>query len=102
MPPCRQIAIPMNTNSALTGSFNKNFFQHQHFNRRQGRILSGGQLNKEIDAADVYHLIVTTRKTMSFQDDIPSIPIDTFKDHCVIVFQKTSMQGFLKIVNTPN
>ena len=29
---------------------------------------------------------------MIFQDDIPSIPIDDFKDHYVLVFNLTSMQ----------
>ena len=31
-------------------------------------------------------------KAMNFQDDITSIPIDNFKDHCVLVFDLTSMQ----------
>ena len=31
-------------------------------------------------------------KTMNFQDDIPSIPIDNFKDHYVVVSDLTSMQ----------
>ena len=31
-------------------------------------------------------------KAMNFQDDIPSIPIDNFKDHYVLVFGLTSMQ----------
>ena len=31
-------------------------------------------------------------KAMNFQDDIPSIPIDDFKDHYVQVFDLTSMQ----------
>ena len=31
-------------------------------------------------------------KAMSFQDDIPSIPVDNFKDHYVLVFDLTSMQ----------
>ena len=31
-------------------------------------------------------------KAMNFQDDIPSIPIDDFKDHYVLVFELTSMQ----------
>ena len=31
-------------------------------------------------------------KAMNFQDDIPSIPIDVFKDHYVLVFDLTSMQ----------
>ena len=35
----------------------------------------------------------TSELTMNFQDDIPSIPIDDFKDHYVLVFYFTSMQG---------
>ena len=31
-------------------------------------------------------------KAMNFQDDIPSIPIDVFKDHYVLVFDVFSMQ----------
>ena len=31
-------------------------------------------------------------KAMNFQDDMPSIPIDNFKDHYVLVFDLTSMQ----------
>ena len=31
-------------------------------------------------------------KAMNFQDDIPSIPIDNFKDHYVLVFDLSSMQ----------
>ena len=29
---------------------------------------------------------------MNYQDDIPSIPFDNFKDHYVLVFDLTSMQ----------
>ena len=31
-------------------------------------------------------------KPKNFQDDIPSIPVDYFKDHYVLVFDLTSMQ----------
>ena len=31
-------------------------------------------------------------KAMNFQGDIPSIPIDNFQDHYVLVFHLTSMQ----------
>ena len=31
-------------------------------------------------------------KAINFQDDIPSIPIDDFKDHYVLLFDLTSMQ----------
>ena len=31
-------------------------------------------------------------KAVKFQDDIPSIPVDNFKDHYALVFDLTSMQ----------
>ena len=31
-------------------------------------------------------------KALNFQDDIPSIQVDNFKDHYVLVFDLTSMQ----------
>ena len=31
-------------------------------------------------------------KAMNFRDDIPSIPIDDFKDNYVLVFKLTSLQ----------
>ena len=31
-------------------------------------------------------------KAMNFQDDIPSLPVDNFKDHYVLVFDLTLMQ----------
>ena len=46
----------------------------------------------DFDTADNCRLYVTTMKAMNFQDVIPSIPIDDFKDHFVLVFDLTSMQ----------
>ena len=40
-------------------------------------------------------------KAMNFQDDIPSIPIDNFKDHYVLVFDLTSMQDATKNYHYP-
>ena len=46
-------------------------------------------------------------KAMNFQDDIPSIPIDDFKKHYVLVFDLTSMQDatenchYLELVGEP-
>ena len=62
------------------------------FSYSQIRILRGGQPIVDFDAADNCCLSVTTMKTKDFQDDIPSIPIDDFKDHYVLVFDLTSMQ----------
>ena len=82
----------MNTNTAFTGSYNKKPFWYQQFNLRQIRILRGDQQLVEVDAADNCRLQVTTMKAMNIQDDIPSIPIDNFKDHYVLVFDLTSIQ----------
>ena len=89
--PIRRIAIAMNTTSAFAGSLAKNPFCYQHFDLRQSRTLRGGQAIVDFDAADSCHLYVTTMKAMNFQHDIPSIPIDHFKDHYVLVFDLTSM-----------
>ena len=84
--PVRRIFIAMNTNSAFTGSCTENPFWYQQFDLRQIRILKGGQPIVDFDAADNCRLYVTTMKAVNFQDDIPSIPIDNFKDHYVLVF----------------
>ena len=90
-PLCR-IAIAMNSNSAFTGSFAENPFWYQQFNLRDNKILIGGQPIVHHDTTDNCRLYVTTMNAMNFQDDIPSIPVDNFKDHYVLVFDLTSMQ----------
>ena len=82
----------MNSNSAFTGSLAENPFRYQQFNLRDIGILRGGQPFVRHDMTDKCHLYVTTMKAMNFQDDIPSIPVDNFKDHYVLVFDLTSMQ----------
>ena len=90
--PIRRVEIAMNTNSAFTGSCTENPSWYQQFELRQNRILRGCQLIVDFDAADNCRLYVTTMKAMNFQDEIPSIPIDNFEDHYVLVFDLTSMQ----------
>ena len=82
----------MNTNSSFTGSYTKNPFWYQQFELREIRILRKGQPILDFDAADKCHFYVTTMKAINFHDDIPSIRIDNFKDHYVLVFELTSMQ----------
>ena len=69
--PVRRIAIATNTNSAFTGSYTKVFFWYQQFDLRQIRILRGCEPIVDFDAADNCRFIVTTMKTMNFQDEIP-------------------------------
>ena len=40
-------------------------------------------------------------KAMNFQDDIPSIPVDNFKDHYILVFDLTSMQNATEHCHCP-
>ena len=40
-------------------------------------------------------------KGMNFQDDIPSVPIDNFKDHYVLVFELTSMHDATENCHNP-
>ena len=89
--PIRRVAIATNTNSVFTDIFTENPFWYQQFDLRQLRILRGGQPFVDFDTADNCLLFVTTMKAMIFQDDIPSIPFDDFKDHYVLVFDFTSM-----------
>ena len=86
----------MNANSAFTGSYTENSFWYQQFDLRQIRIIRGARPIVDFDAADNCCLYVTKMKAMRFQDDIPSIPIDNFKDHYVLVFDLTSMQDATK------
>ena len=99
--PVLRIAIAMNTNSAFTGYYTEKPFWYQQFDFRQIRKLRGGQPILDLDAADDCRLYVTTMKAKNFQDDIPSIPIDKFKDHYVLVFDLTSMQDATENCHNP-
>ena len=85
--PGPQIAISMNTNSAFTGSYTENPSWFKQFDRRQFRKLRGGKRIVDFDAANNCRLYVITMKAMKLQADIPSIPIDNFKDHYVLWLQ---------------
>ena len=99
--PIRRTSVAMNTNSAFTGSYTENPFWYQKFNLRQIRKITGGQPIKYFDAADNCRLYVTTMKAVNFQDDIPSILVDNFKDRHVLVFDLTSMQYATEIFHHP-
>ena len=90
--PVRRIATAMNTNSAFSGSYTEKSLWYQQFDLRQFRKIRSGQPTVDFDAVDNCVLYVTTKKEINFQDDIPSIPIENFKEHYVLVFDLTSMQ----------
>ena len=70
----------------------KNPFWYQQFDIKQIRILRGGEPIVDFEIADNCRLYVTTMKAMNFQVDIPSNPVDDFKDHYVLVFDLSSTQ----------
>ena len=86
--PIRRIAIANNSNSAFTSSFAENPFWYQKFNLRDIRKLRGREPIVHYDTTDNCRLYVTTMKAMNFQDDNPSIPVDNFKDHYVLVIAR--------------
>ena len=99
--PVRQIAIAMNTNCAFTRSYAENPFWYQQFDLRQIKRQRGGHPIVDFDAADNCRLYVTTMKAMNFQDEIPSIPIDNFKNHYVVGFDLTSIQDATEFCHYP-
>ena len=82
----------MNSNSAFKGYFAEDPFWYEQFNLKDTRILRGGPPIVHHDTTDNCRLYVTKMKAMKFQNDIPSIPVDNFNDHYVLVFDRTSMQ----------
>ena len=90
--PIGRVAVAMNTNSAFTGSFTENPFWYEQFDLRQIRILRKRQTVVDFDTADNCRFYLTIIEAMNFRDDIPSNPIDDFKDHYVLVFDLSSMK----------
>ena len=90
--PVRRIVFAVNTNTAFSGSFTETPVLYKNIDLRPNRKLRGGQLFVDFDVADKSRFYVTTVKAMNFRVDIPSLPIDNFKDHYVLVFDLTSMQ----------
>ena len=105
--PIRRVAIALSTNSAFPGSITENPFWYQQFVLRQIRILKGGQPIVDFVTVDNCRLYVTTMGALNFQDDIPPIRIDDFKDQYLLVFDLTSMQDatenchYLELVGEP-
>ena len=64
-------------------------------------ILRGCQPIVDYDAANKICLYIATMKGMNFQDDIPSTSIDTFKDHCLLLLDFTSMHDATKNCHQP-
>ena len=99
--PIRRCAVARNTNSAFTGLNTKNPSWYEQFDVRQIKTLTGGQPIVDFGAADNFHLYFTTMKAMKFLDNIPSIPMHSFKNNYAVVLQLTSMRDATEISHYP-
>ena len=66
-PPIKSIAVAMNTNSAVAGSFHENPFSYQQFNLSELRIIRGGSAIVSLNTT--CRPYVTTIKSMQFNED---------------------------------
>ena len=99
--PIRRIAIAMNTNSSFTGSYPGNPFHYQKFDLRELRIIRGGRAVVHLNTEDDCRPYVTTMKAMSFNEEFPSIPVEDFNDHYILVFDLTSLQDCTEFIHYP-
>ena len=88
----RRIAIAIKTHSVFTGSFTQRPFWYEQFDLRQIGLLRCGQPFVDLNGIDNCGLCVTTMKSNIFQDDIPSISNEDFKDQFLLVFELTSIE----------
>ena len=90
--PIRRIAVSMNTNSAVAGSFHGNLFNNQQFHLRELRIIWGGRAIISLDTTSPCQPYVTTMKAMQFNKDFPALPMEDFQNHYILVFDLNSLQ----------
>ena len=90
--PIRRVAVALNTNSAVAGSFPENPCSYQQFHLRELRIIRGGRAIVSIDTTSPCRPYVTTMKAMQFKEDFPALPTEDFQNHYILVFDLTSLQ----------
>ena len=76
--PTSRIAIAMKKDVAFNEWHTEIPFWYQQVNLRRSKLLRGGQPAVDFDAADNCYLYVRKIKTMNFQGDIASIPINNY------------------------
>ena len=99
--PIRRIAVAMNTNSAVAGSFYENPFNYQQFHLRELRIIRGGRAIISLDTTSPCRPYVTTMKAMQFNEDFPALPMEHFQNHYILVFDLTSLQDAAEHLHYP-
>ena len=90
--PIRKIAVALNANSAVAGSFHENHFNYQQFQLSELRIIRGGRAIISLDTTSPCCPYVITMKAMQFNEDFPALPMEDFQNHYILVFDLTSLQ----------
>ena len=99
--PIRRVAVAMNTNSAVAGSFHENPFSYQQFHVRELRIMREGRATVSLDTTSPCRPYVTTMKAMQFNEDFPALPMEDFQNHYILVFDLTSLQDAAEQLHYP-
>ena len=77
--PIRGVAVAMNTNSAVAGSFHKNPLSYQQLHLRELRIIRAGRAIVSLDTTSPCRPYVTTIKAKQFNEDFSALPMEDFK-----------------------
>ena len=83
------MAVAMNKNLAVAGSFHKNPFNDQQFHLRERRIIRGGRAIVSLDTTSPCRPYVTTLKAMQFNEDFLALAMEDFENHYILVFDLT-------------
>ena len=91
--PIRRIAVAMNTNSAVVGSFHENPFNYQQFHLRELRIIRGGRAIFSLDTIYPCRPFVTKMKAMQFNEEFSALPMKVFVKPLYSSFRLDSTTG---------
>ena len=97
----RRIAVAMNANSAVRGSFHENPFSYQQFHLKELRFIRGERVIVSFDTICPCRPYVTTMKSMQFNEDFPALLMEGFQNHYILVFDLTSLQAAAEQLNYP-
>ena len=90
--PIKKVAIAMNNNSAFIGHFLENPFHYQKFGLRELRTVHASKAIVSLDTTNDCRAYVTTRKAVSFKEEIPALLNHQFENHYILVFNLYSLQ----------
>ena len=99
--PIRKIAVAKNSNSAVAGSFLENPLNYQQFHLRELRSIRGGRAIISSDSTSTCLTYVTRMKAMQFYEDFPALSMEDFQNHCILVFDLTSLQDAAEHLQWP-